>query len=496
MFQHLKTGHRSPNFKPGSLKLVWLFLSGLFLPSLVLSAQKPIELYNRYQKGALQIVNGKPTLSSQGNNAIWAIEKIANSTEVHIQHLPTGGYLHAETNAQIPAIGVIQPGWESARWLIETNDEGFYRIKNKWRNTYLRNETGTVELGESQPGWWGGQWLYMSQAAMSATTTAAPPTGRLKVRGVYIVPSDQQEKPDAKAAIAAILAMMQWHFLQKIGVTFEYEPEVATIRTTADASAASSLFIALELGKKALNKDYEENKNILFTVVEGGLGGSAFGTPGMVRMPQSFWGATYNTYLSQPNTLATQLAGWSHELGHALGLEHTGELTKACLLKKYQVDMGTLPSLLMQQSKAFPVVYDYPFHQDEIKMLLDSTYCQQCLIDRGQRPAAARYLRTRQVQANTLATAANVVMLEYYGSGGAKGAFVKQSSGEWKETDLLGKANFTFKEVRRDQAAVYLEDASRNMAITLNLTTRTVLYNLINQGKPQALYNILWAKGS
>ena len=43
--------------------------------------------------------------------------------------------------------------------------------------------------------------------------------------------------------------------------------------------------------------------------------------------------------------------------------------------------MGTLPSLLMQQNKAFLVVYDYPFHKDEIKMLLDSTFCQDCLIN-------------------------------------------------------------------------------------------------------------------
>ena len=73
---------------------------------------------------------------------------------------------------------------------------------------------------------------------MTATTTANPPTGRLKVRGVYIIPSGQQEKPQGKEAIAAILAMMQWHFLQQIGVTFEYEPEVAIIRTNADAPAA------------------------------------------------------------------------------------------------------------------------------------------------------------------------------------------------------------------------------------------------------------------
>ncbi len=493
MFQHFKTLQHS-DLKPQSLQRIpWLFFCLFLLLSSSLSAQKPIELYNRYKKGSLQMVNGKPNLTTQ-SKPIWAIEKIANSAEVRIKHLPTGGYLHAETNAQTPTIGAIQPGWESAKWLIEQTDEAFYRIKNKWRGTYLRNETGVVELGESQPGWWGGQWLYMSPASMTATTTASPSTGRLKIRGVYIVPNGQQEKPQGKEAIAAILAMMQWHYLQQIGVTFEYEPEVAVIRTNADASAASTLDIALELGKKALNKDYEGNKNILFTVVEGGLGGPAFGTPGMVRMPQSFWGDVYNTYANRPNALATTLAGWSHELGHALGLEHTGEETKACLMKNCGIDMGTLPSLLMQQSKAYPVVYDYPFHKYEIKMLLDSTFCQDCLIDRGARPAAVRYLRSRQVQANKLATAANVVMLEYYTKDGAKGAFVKQSSGEWKETDLLGKANFTFKEIRRDQAAVYLEDASRNMAITLNLTTRTVLYNLINQGKPQALYSILWAK--
>lgn len=493
MFQHFKTLQYS-DLKPQSLQRIpWLFFSLLLLLSSSLPAQKPIELYNRYKKGALQMIDGKPSLTTQ-SKPIWAIEKIANSAEVRIKHLPTGGYLHAETSAQTPTIGAIQPGWESAKWLIEQTDEAFYRIKNKWRGTYLRNETGVVELGESKPGWWGGQWLYMSPASMTATTTASPPTGRLKVRGVYIVPSGQQEKPQGKEAIAAILAMMQWHFLQQIGVTFEYEPEVAVVRTNADAPAASTLDIARELGKKALNKEYEGNKNILFTVVEGGLGGPAFGTPGMVRMPQSFWGDVYNTYANRPNALATILAGWSHELGHALGLEHTGEKTKACLMKNCGIDMGTLPSLLMQQSKAYPILYDYPFHKDEIKMLLDSTFCQDCLIDRGNRPAAARYLRSRQVQANKLATAANVVMVEYYAQGGGKGAFVKQSSGEWKETDLLGKANFTFKEIRRDQASVYLEDASRNMAITLNLTTRTVLYNLINQGKPQLLYSILWAK--
>jgi hypothetical protein len=378
----------------------FVLVIGLFALSSSLSGQGNIELYNRYQKGSLQFENGKPVLKSQGNNSIWMIETIANSTDVRIKHVPTGGYLHAETDARFPAIGPIQPGWLSAMWNIEFTDEGYYRIKNKWRGTYLRNETGVVELGESQPGWWGGQWLYVSPGVANGRAVASRPTGRLKIRGVYIVPSDQTEKPRAKEAIAACLEIMRVHFFRQIGVTFEYEPEVAVIYSNHNTKATASMEIALELCKKTLGAEYESNKNIMFTVVEGCPGNAAFGTPGLTRIQQGFWGNVYNTFINNPQNLASTLPAWSHELGHAFGLQHTGESTKACMLKECQVDMGTLPSLLMQQSKAFATVYEYPFHKDEIKMLLDSTYCQKCLIDRGNRPAAVRYLRSTSLQAN------------------------------------------------------------------------------------------------
>ena len=141
----------------------------------------------------------------------------------------------------------------------------------------------------------------------------------------------------------------------------------------------------------------------MFTVVEGCPGSAAFGSPGVTRIQQGFWANVYNAFINDRPKLASTLPAWSHELGHAFGLNHTGETTKDCLLKKYQVDMGTLPSLLMWQLSAFPTVYEYPFHKDEIKMLLDSTYCQNCLIPRGDRPAAVRYLRATKVQENNSA---------------------------------------------------------------------------------------------
>lgn len=384
-------------------KTNWRLIIGLFLLNFQLAAQGNIELYNRYQKGSLQSENGKLVFKTQGNNNVWMIENIANSTDVRIKHVPSGGYLHAETDAKYPAIGAIQPGWYSAMWIIEFNDEGYYRIKNKWRNTYLHTENKVLEMGDVPPGFWSAHWLYVSPLVANGRVSASPPTGRLKIRGVYIVPSDQQAKPKAKEAIAACLGIMQLHFLKQLGVTFEYEPEVAVIYSNHDTKATATMEIALELCKKTLGSEYESNKNIMFTVVEGCPGSAAFGSPGVTRIQQGFWANVYNAFINDRPKLASTLPAWSHELGHAFGLNHTGETTKDCLLKKYQVDMGTLPSLLMWQLSAFPTVYEYPFHKDEIKMLLDSTYCQNCLIPRGDRPAAVRYLRATKVQENNSA---------------------------------------------------------------------------------------------
>jgi hypothetical protein len=379
-----------------SCALAIVFLASTFQAQ----AQGSIELYNRWKKSSLQLENGKLVLKSSGNNTSWAIEKIPNSNEIRIKHLPSGNYLHAENDEKYPTLGGIQPGWWSAMWTLELVDEGFYVINNKYRGTYLHTENGTLELGPIKRGWWSAQWLEVSLSAANGRLVASPPSGKLKIRGVYIVPSDQQAKPRAKEAIAAGLKIMQDHYLRQLGVTFEYEPEVAVIYSNHNTNTSASLDMAVELCKKTMRAEYENNKNIMFTIVEGAPGASAFGTPGATRIQKGFWDNVYNAFVNNPQTVASTLPAWSHELGHAFGLNHTGELTKECMLRECKIDMGTLPSLLMQQSKAFSTVYEYPFHREERKMLLDSTYCQKCLIDRGNRPTAARYLRLTKLPGN------------------------------------------------------------------------------------------------
>jgi hypothetical protein len=56
------------------------------------------------------------------------------------------------------AVSAIQPGWWSAQWTLEDAGEGYVRIKNRWKGTYLHNESKSLAAGAMQPGWWSAQW--------------------------------------------------------------------------------------------------------------------------------------------------------------------------------------------------------------------------------------------------------------------------------------------------------------------------------------------------
>ena len=71
----------------------------------------------------------------------------------------------------------------------------FFRIKNRWKGTYLHNERGTLELGTIQKGWWSAQWvreLVPMQTLPTATRyKAATPSGRIGCgRGTFFDPID------------------------------------------------------------------------------------------------------------------------------------------------------------------------------------------------------------------------------------------------------------------------------------------------------------------
>ena len=110
-----------------------------------LSAQETAEIQNFWRKSYIQADAGKTGLGTQGEKAVWMVEKIANSTDGRLKHVASGAYLHAETDAKFPAVGAAGPGWLSSMWILEpVAGTNLVRIKNKWRNLYLHTETGAL----------------------------------------------------------------------------------------------------------------------------------------------------------------------------------------------------------------------------------------------------------------------------------------------------------------------------------------------------------------
>ncbi|MEP2703925.1 MAG: MliC family protein [Roseibium sp.] len=69
------------------------------------------------------------------------------------------------------------------------------------------------------------------------------------------------------------------------------------------------------------------------------------------------------------------------------------------------------------------------------------------------------------------------------------GSFTNVGNGQWQEADAQGRVNFNFREESRDEWSVYLFDASRNVALQLDLHRGQVLYG-VGAGPKSVLYPI------
>ncbi len=147
---------------PFTFRNLIVFFLG-FLQALQLAAQGNVTIQNVWKQTYLQSEAEEPSLGVQSKKSAWMIEKIANGNDVRLKHVASGGYLNAEKDTRFPATGDIEPGWWSAIWILEPipgTDQ--FHIKNKWLETYLHVEKGTVELGEIQPGWLSARWKTTS----------------------------------------------------------------------------------------------------------------------------------------------------------------------------------------------------------------------------------------------------------------------------------------------------------------------------------------------
>lgn len=69
------------------------------------------------------------------------------------------------------------------------------------------------------------------------------------------------------------------------------------------------------------------------------------------------------------------------------------------------------------------------------------------------------------------------------------GMFVQLQNGRWEERGANG-GRFNFQETNRDDASIYLFDASRSVQLQLNIATRTILYADPTNPQMRPIYQI------
>ena len=226
------------------------------------------------------------------------------------------------------------------------------------------------------------------------------PNPTYQVEVAYVIPQGEKPRPRANEVIKEIFTIVQKHYYEQLGVTFELkEPLITNISTRLKLIHNSKWNMSAELTKDRLKRNYSEKQNIIFFIIEGdngaGLGGYNMAQSGFL------WNHSYETYiknsdqLGEPVKNVNTISGWSHELGHALGLGHTAEYTVPCLAR-YGVKVGKLPSLIMQHTDILDSVYNYPFIEEEKSLLLQPDYYPQCRVGREiYRPHSSKFLRIK-----------------------------------------------------------------------------------------------------
>ncbi len=224
--------------------------------------------------------------------------------------------------------------------------------------------------------------------------------GRQQLQVVYVIPKGQQALPDADKALAAIMGVIQRHYFQELGATFELKSPLVsvvaideTVEELKDLDGSTMFKRAQRLAANEYREDYEYRDNVIVFVFGGLQLGAGVGGANVAAIAAPFWRPAYDMFKRTPSDLpkVRGLHAWSHELGHAFGLMHT-EDTRGCL-KKFGIDLGTLASLIMQKREDRPTVYDYPFIAEEKHLLLDEAYYSNCRPLLLKRSHASRHLR-------------------------------------------------------------------------------------------------------
>jgi hypothetical protein len=87
----------------------------------------------------------------------WSVEDVAGGY-VRLRNRWTGCYLHIE-RGKVECTTDVKAGWQSAQWSTSTAQGNAFFLRNRWKGCFLNIEKGPVVCSAIQPGWQSAMWL-------------------------------------------------------------------------------------------------------------------------------------------------------------------------------------------------------------------------------------------------------------------------------------------------------------------------------------------------
>lgn len=289
-----------------------------------------------------------------------------------------------------------------------------------------------------------------------------------RVRIVYIVSADRDEKPEYTAALDhAIRDLQKWYSKQLGGPTFQLNvPVVEVVKSDKPANWFYDNPNGLNKDNWGYNNTLAEAKRLLGTrrndpnfvwaVYSDGPGNKGRGGSGVTCLPEDDLLGLVGKHPTQKNKLRW-IAGLGHELGHAFGLSHPKDTKKHRDAIMWTGIYGKYPdrTYLTEQDKQILMRCPFFYHKNG-----------EPVFKKG--PVITRYV--------------------YRG-----GAFVQHGGIDpilWTETKSNSSNEYQFVESRRDDTWIYLYDAGRNFTIRLPIKGGRSSLSTDNGKNWRPLYNI------
>jgi len=135
------------------------------------AAETFVRIENRWKPGIeINLESGSVSVSRTEPawwSADWVFEPTGVANTYRIKNRWKNTYLNVEQGPL--EASAVPPAYASSQWLLEPIETDYYRIKNVWKGTYLHVETGKLELGASTAAWHSGHWLLTGLGPVNRT---------------------------------------------------------------------------------------------------------------------------------------------------------------------------------------------------------------------------------------------------------------------------------------------------------------------------------------